>query len=108
MKDKPIFFTKHQLKRMTQRGMSKKIIQTVVDNGRWSKGEARYSFEVEYKGVIVILYEQKTQYNLGTCKLNREYTEKAQMLKGELGIGFWQAVHKVVKGIDFNLDKNKT
>src|SRR6185312_4153823 len=103
-KDKPLFFTKHQLKRMAKRGMSKLIIQTVVDNGEWKEGKNPLSYEIEYKGIIVILYEQKVQYNVSTCKLNREYTCKAEALKEELGIDFWKAVHKIVKEINLTSD----
>lgn len=102
MKNKPLFYTDHQRKRMAQRGMSKSIIKAVVDNGEWRKGKESFSYEIEYKGIIVILYEQKTQYNVGTCKLNREYTCKAEQLKEELGIDFWKAVHKIVKTIDLS------
>lgn len=101
-KDKPLFFTQHQLKRMAKRGMSKAIIETVVDNGEWSKGKEPYSYEIEYKGIIVIVYEQKVQYNVSSCKLNREYTCKAERLQKELGIDFWKAVHRIVKSIDFS------
>jgi hypothetical protein len=107
MKNKPLFFTQHQLKRMAKRGMSKSIIQVVVNNGEWRDGKNHLSFEIEYKGVIVVLYEQKTQYNVSTCKLNREYTIKAERLKEKLGIDFWKAVHKIVKGIDFEEDMAK-
>lgn len=100
IKDKPLFFTNHQLKRMAKRGMSKAIIESVVDNGTWREGKEAFSHEIEYKGIIVILYEQRTQYNVCTCKLNREYTHKAEKLKEELGIDFWKATHKVVKGIE--------
>jgi hypothetical protein len=99
MKDKLLFFTQHQLKSMARRGMSKAIIQDVVTNGEWSKGNKPYSFEVEYKGIVVVLYEQKNQYNVCTCKLNREFTCKAERLQEELGIDFWKAVHKIVKEI---------
>lgn len=102
MKSKPLFFTSHQLKRMAKRGMSKSIIEKVVEKGEWKKGKEPFSYEVEYKGIIVILYEQKSQYNVCTCKLNREYTQKAEQLKEELGIDFWKAIHKTVKKI--NLD----
>lgn len=101
-KNKPLFFTQHQLKRMAKRGMSKAIIEAVVNNGEWEEGKNPLSYEIEYKGVIVVLYEQKTQYNVSTCKLNREYTNKAEELKEKLGIDFWKAVHKVVKSIDFD------
>lgn len=101
MKNKPLFFTQHQLKRMAKRGMSKAIIEVVVNNGRWEKGKEPFSYEVEYKGIIVILYEQKVQYNVSSCKLNREKTIEAEKLKRELNIDFWKSVHKVVKGIDF-------
>ena len=37
-KNKPLFFTKHQLKRMAKRGMSKPIVQAVVTNGEWGDG----------------------------------------------------------------------
>lgn len=99
MKDKLLFFTQHQLKSMAKRGMSKAIIQDVVANGEWSNGNKPYSYEVEYKGIIVVLYEQKNQYNVCTCKLNREFTCKAETLQEELGIDFWKAVHKIVKEI---------
>lgn len=102
MKEKPLFFTQHQLKRMAQRGMSKAIIQAVVNNGEWKKSKEPFSYEIEYKGIVVILYEQKVQYNVGTCKLNREYTCKAEYLKDKLNIDFWKAVHKVVKTIDLS------
>lgn len=101
MKNKPLFFTVHQLKRMAMRGMSKAIIQVVVNNGVWRVGNKPLSHEVEYKGIIVVLYEQKTQYNVSSCKLNREYTIKAEELAKMLNIDFWKAVHKIVKGIDF-------
>ncbi|AYP68140.1 hypothetical protein PQE75_gp008 [Bacillus phage vB_BcoS-136] len=101
-KDKPLFFTQHQLKRMAKRGMSKAVIQVVVNNGEWRKGKNPFSYEIEYKGIIVILYEQKVQYNVSTCKLNREYTCKAEKLKDKLGIDFWKAVHKIVKELDFS------
>lgn len=107
MKDKPLFFTQHQLKRMAQRGMSKAIIQAVVDNGTWEKGKEPFSHEIEYKGIVVILYEQKAQYNVGTCKLNREFTCKAEQLKEEAGIDFWKAVHKIVKTIDLSEEISK-
>lgn len=107
MKDKPLFYTQHQLKRMSKRGMSKLIISTVVSNGEWREGKEHLSYEAEYKGVIVILYEQKTQYNVSTCKLNREYTCKAEKLQEELGIDFWKAMHRIVKGIDFSLTNAK-
>ncbi|MFS0905709.1 hypothetical protein AB3N02_21935 [Priestia aryabhattai] len=99
---KPLFFTQHQLSRMAKRGMSKRIIQVVVNNGRWEKGKEPFSYEIEYKGLIVILYEQKSQFNVSTCKLNREYTIKAEQLKEKEGIHFWRAVHKIVKGIDLS------
>lgn len=99
-KNKPLFFTQHQLKRMAKRGMSKPIIQAVVDNGVWREGKNPFSYEIEYKGIIVILYEQNHQYNVSTCKLNRDYTLKAESLKEKLGIDFWKAVHKIVKTIN--------
>lgn len=99
-KDKPLFFTVHQLKSMAKRGMSKAIIEAVIDNGEWREGNEPFSHEVEYKGIVVVVYEQKTQYNISTCKLNREHTNKAEKLKDELGIDFWQATHRVVKSID--------
>jgi hypothetical protein len=100
MKDKPLFFTEHQLKRMAKRGMSKAIVKVVLVNGEWREGNEPFSFEIEYKGIIVVVYEQKTQYNICTCKLNREYTCIAEEMKDQKGIDFWKAVHKVVKGID--------
>lgn len=100
-KNKPLFFTKHQLKRMAKRGMSKSIVQAVVNNGEWGDGNAPFSHQIEYKGVIVILYEQKVQYNVSSCKLNRENTVRAEKMAKELGIDFWKAVHKIVKKINF-------
>lgn len=100
-KNKPLYFTNHQIKRMAQRGITKAIVQSVVDNGKWIKGEEPYSFEIEYNGVIVVLYEQKTQYNVSTCKLNRKNTEKAERIKEETNTSFWKAVHKVVKELNF-------
>jgi hypothetical protein len=100
-RNKPLFFTEHQLKRMAKRGMSKKIVKIVLDCGEWREGKEPFSFEIEYKGIIVIIYEQKTQYNVATCKLNRELTCIAERLKDQKGIDFWKAVHKVVKSIDF-------
>lgn len=102
MKDKPLFFTQHQLGRMAKRGMSKAIIIAVVNNGEWREGHKPLSHEIEYKGIVVVLYEQKVQYNVSTCKLNREYTLKAEKLQLKLGIDFWKAVHKIVKQIDFS------
>lgn len=102
MKEKPLFFTQHQLKRMAQRGMSKAITQAVVNNGKWERGKEPFSYEIEYKGIIVILYEQKVQYNVGTCKLNREYTCRAEQMQNELKIDFWKCVHKIVKTIDLS------
>lgn len=104
MKNKPLFFTQHQLKRMAKRGMSKAIIQVVVNNGEWRKGKEPFSYEVEYKGIIVILYEQKVQYNVSSCKLNREKTIEAEKLQKDTSIDFWKAVHKIVKGIDFTTE----
>jgi hypothetical protein len=101
MKNKQLYFTDHQLKRMAKRGMSKAIIQIVVNNGEWREGKEPFSFEVEYKGIIVVVYEQRSQYNVCTCKLNREYTLKAEALRSKHGIDFWKAVHKIVKEIDF-------
>lgn len=106
-KDKPLFYTNHQLQRMAKRGMSKAIIEAVVDNGEWEKGKEPFSYEIEYKGIIVVLYEQKTQYNVCTCKLNRDYTRKAEKLKEELGIDFWKAIHRVVKDIDLTEEISK-
>lgn len=102
IKHKPLFYTQHQLKRMAKRGMSKAIVEIVVKYGDWREGKEPLSYEVEYKGVIIILYEQRTQYNVSSCKLNREYTCKAEQLKKQLGIDFWKAVHKIVKSIDFS------
>jgi hypothetical protein len=87
---------------MAKRGMSKTIIQAVVNNGKWKEGKNPLSYEVEHKGIIVVLYEQRTQYNVSTCKLNREYTCKAEKLKERLGIDFWKATHKIVKSIDLS------
>lgn len=101
MKNKTLFFTEHQLKRMAKRGISKSIIESVVRNGNWEKGSKHMSYEVEYRGIIVILYEQKNQYNIATCKLNRENTLLAEKLQNKQGIDFCKAMHKIVKGIDF-------
>jgi|SRR5690606_2114956 len=101
-KNKPLFITQHQLKRMAKRGISKAILYAVIDNGTWREGKNPLSYEIEYKGVVVVLYEQKTQYNVATCKLNREYTIKAECLSEKMGIDFWKATHKVVKSIDFS------
>lgn len=106
-KNKPLYFTNHQLKRMAQRGITKAIVQTVVDNGVWVKGEEAYSFVIEYNGIIVILYEQKTQYNVSTCKLNRMNTEKAERIREEKNINFWKAVHRVVKELNFESLDNR-
>lgn len=100
--NKPLFYTQHQLKRMAKRGMSKNIVNVVLEYGEWREGNKPLSYEIEYKGFIVVLYEQKTQYNVSTCKLNREYTYKAEKLKEETGIDFWKAVHKTVKTIDLS------
>lgn len=101
-KDKPLFYTNHQLQRMAKRGMSKAIIKAVVDNGEWEKGKEPFSYEIEYKGIIVVLYSQKAQYNVCTCKLNREKTKEAEEIKFKHGIDFWKAYHIVVKSIDLN------
>ncbi|AKQ08385.1 hypothetical protein PQE66_gp070 [Bacillus phage PBC2] len=103
-KNKPLFITKHQLKRMAKRGISKAIIQAVVEYGAWGEGNAPFSHIVEYKGVIVILYSQKSQYNVSSCKLNRKYTKKAEELSKNNKIDFWKACHQVVKSIDFKDD----
>jgi len=100
--DKPLFFTKHILKRMAKRGISKLIIQAVVDNGEWKRGKEPFSIEIEYKGVIVVIYEQKNQYNVCTCKLNRENTIRAEELKNKRDIDFWKATHIIIKEIDFS------
>jgi hypothetical protein len=97
MLNKPLFFTKHQLERMAKRGISKSVVNSVVNNGEWRKGKSNFSYEVEYNGIIVVLYEQTTQYNVSTCKLNRINTLRAEELREELGIGFWKAVHRIVK-----------
>lgn len=101
-KNKPLFITQHQLKRMAQRGISKMIVYAVLNNGEWNEGKNPLSFEVEYKGIVVIVYSQKTQYNLATCKLNRKLTCMAEELKVNRGIDFWKAVHIIVKSIDFS------
>jgi hypothetical protein len=102
IKNKPLFYTVHQLKRMAKRGMSKDVVEIVVSKGDWRRGNKPLSFEVEYKGVIVVLYEQKVQYNVSSCKLNRIKTIEAENLQKRLGIDFWKAVHKIVKSIDFS------
>jgi hypothetical protein len=98
-KQKPLFFTKHQLERMAKRGMSKALIEAVVNNGEWSKGKDPYSFEINCRGIIVILYEQVVQYNVSSCKLDRANTIKAEKMMEEKGINFWKATHRVVKSI---------
>lgn len=101
-KRKPLFITKHQLKRMAQRGISKLIVDIVISNGEWREGKSPLSYEIEYKGVIVVLYEQKTQYNLATCKLSRENTCRAEEMSKLQNISFYKSLHKVVKSIDFS------
>lgn len=99
--NKPIYFTNHQLQRMANRGISKRIVNEVITNGIWKKGKKPSSFQVEYKGVIVILYEEDDAYKVTTCKLNREKTLEAEKLKEQLDIDFFKAVHKVVKSLGF-------
>ncbi|MER2007453.1 MAG: hypothetical protein ABS939_08365 [Psychrobacillus sp.] len=99
-KNKPLFYTLHQLKRMAKRGMSKSIVEIIVKHGEWREAKEPLSYEIEYKGLIVILYEQKTQYNVSTCKLNRAKTIEAENLQKQLGIDFWKCVHRIVKNID--------
>jgi len=86
---------------MAMRGMSKAIIQAVVNNGEWREGKEPLSYEIEYKGIIVVLYEQKVQYNVSSCKLNREKTVEAEEMSKRHNMDFLKAVHKIVKGIDF-------
>lgn len=101
MINKPLHFTKHQLERMSKRGISKAIVKEVFEKGVWREGKSLFSYEIEYKGIIIVVYENKTQYNVSTCKLNRDMTLKAEKLKDELNIDFFKAMHKVVKSIDF-------
>lgn len=98
---KPLFFTKHQLKRMSARGISKSVIHIVLEKGEWKTGVKPHSYEIEYKGIIVIIYEQREQLNVSTCKLNREKTMEAERIKNELNIDFFRAMHEVIKKIDF-------
>ncbi|MFQ3543528.1 DUF4258 domain-containing protein [Halobacillus rhizosphaerae] len=102
MLNKKLYFSKHILKRMAKRGMSKAIIEAVIDNGVRSQGKHPYSLEIEYKGIIVVLYVQKNQLNVSTCKLDRPHTLKAEYLQEKLDIDFWKAVHLVVKEIDLS------
>jgi hypothetical protein len=102
MKKKPCHYTKHQLKRMSMRGISKNIVNAVLAYGEWRDGSSRFSYEVEYKGVVVVLYEQKEQYNISSCKLNRKLTQEAERIHKEHKIDFLKAVHRVIKNIDFS------
>jgi len=102
MINKPLFFTKHQLKRMAKRGLSKAIIQVVVENGKWENGNKPFSHLVEYKGIVVVLYSQRVQYNVASCKLNREYTIQAEELAKKLNVDFWKATHKIIRSIDLS------
>lgn len=102
MISKPLHFTQHQLKRMSKRGISKSIVEAVFEKGVWKDGNKPSSYEIEYKGIIIVVYENNSQYNVSTCKLNRDKTLEAEKLKDELGIDFFKAMHKVVKNIDFS------
>lgn len=104
MIQKPLFFTRHQLRRMAKRGMSKPIIEAVVQNGVWESGNKPYSHLLEYKGIIVVLYEQRTQYNVSSCKLDRRHTIRAEQISKELKIDFWKAYHQVVRSIDLKVE----
>lgn len=101
---KPLFYTRHQLRRMAKRGMSKSIIEAVVQNGEWEKGNKPYSHLVEYKGIIVVLYEQRVQLNVSSCKLNRKYTLEAEKMSKDLNIDFWRATHKIIRNIDLTTE----
>ena len=101
MKNKKIFYTEHQLKSMAKRGISKTIVETVINKGVWESGKNAFSHQIEYRGIVVVLYEQKTQYNVVTCMTNRDNTKKAEELKERLNISFWKAVHMIVKEINF-------
>ena len=98
---KPLHFTHHQLKRMSKRGISKNIVKEVFENGEWRDGNKPLSYEVEYKGIVIVLYEEDNRYNVSTCKLNREKTLEAEKMKDEMGLDFFKAMHKVVKSINF-------
>ena len=100
-KDKPLTFTSHQLKRMSKRGISKLIVEIVVGHGDWRRGKNPFSFQVDYKGIVIILYEDPHQYFVSTCKLNREYTLKAEKISRDQEIDYWKAVHRIIKRIDF-------
>lgn len=100
MKNKPLYFTEHQLERMSKRGISKEVVKKVFENGKWRKGKNPFSFEIEFKGIIIIVYENAVRYNVTTCKLNRENTIKAEKIKEELGVNFFVAMHKVVKELN--------
>ena len=104
MIQKPLFYTRHQLRRMAKRGMSKSIIEAVVQNGEWEKGNKPYSHLVEYKGIIVVLYEQRVQLNVSSCKLNRKYTLEAEKMSKDLNIDFWRATHKIIQNIDLTTE----
>ncbi|UGO51363.1 hypothetical protein PQE72_gp080 [Bacillus phage vB_BanS_Skywalker] len=101
---KPLFYTKHQLRRMAKRGMSKPIIEAVVQNGVWEKGNQPFSHLLEYKGIIVVLYEQRTQFNVSSCKLDRRHTILAEQIAKESNIDFWKAYHQVVRSIDLKVE----
>ncbi|UUV46838.1 hypothetical protein [Bacillus phage vB_BanS-Thrax4] len=101
---KPLFYTKHQLRRMAKRGMSKPIIEAVVANGVWEKGNEPFSHLLAYKGIIVVLYEQRVQFNVSSCKLDRKHTLKAEKIAKESNIDFWKAYHQVVRSIDLKVE----
>lgn len=99
-KNKQLHFTDHVLKRMSQRGISKTLVYTVIQNGYWSKGRNTSSFKVEHKGVVIILYEQKHRYDISSCRLNREYTLLAEKIKKRDGISFWESLHLIMKSLE--------
>lgn len=101
LSNKAINFTEHQLNRMAKRGISKDIVFKVLKSGEWSKGKNPSSFEVIYKGIIVVLYAHSESFNVVTCKLDRENTIKAEKLMESLQIDFFKACHKVIKSIEF-------
>lgn len=99
--DKSIVYSSHQLIRMAQRGISKDLVHCVLSKGEWTRGKSPFSFQVTYKGLIVVVYENKKEYNVSTCKLDRKLTLKAEGLKKYQNYTFLSAIKEIVKRIDF-------
>lgn len=93
-----ILYGEHQLLRMSQRGISKSIVNSVLQNGIWQKTNKHLCYEVEYKGVVLIVYKGRFEVEIITCKLNRELTIKAEESEH---LGFNNAVKDIVKKISF-------